>query len=268
MRLHGLYVEEPRAEEPCILKHRGCAVADLHGLGDRSGQHNGSLGVAPVRSPLGVAVSDRPTIVLADDHALVAAGLKRLLEPEFDLLAIVGDGRALLGVVRDLRPDVVITDITMPSLNGLEAARKLDESAYTPLIIFLTMHADVTLAVEAFRVGASGYLLKQSAANELLTAVWDVLEGRTYVTTLIRDEVEAALARSGSRRRKTPPLTNRQREVLQLVGEGRSIKRIAAILDISPKTVEFHKQNIRQTLGLRSTAELTQYAMRHGIVGP
>ena len=140
-------------------------------------------------------MSDRPTIVLADDHALVAAGLKRLLEPEFDLLAIVGDGRALLRVVRDLQPDVVITDISMPSLNGLEAVRKLDESLSMPLVIFLTMHADVTLAVEAFRVGASGYLLKQSAANELSTAVWDVLDGRTYVTTLIRDEVEAALTR-------------------------------------------------------------------------
>jgi DNA-binding NarL/FixJ family response regulator len=198
-------------------------------------------------------------LVLADDHALVLAGLRKLLEPEFEVVAAVEDGRALVEAVVRLRPDVVLLDISMPLLNGLEAARQLKERAPESKLIFVTMHADVDYVAEAMRAGASGYLLKRSAAGELVAAIRRVLDGGAYVTPL-------AHRASGVRGRSPGGLTARQREVLQLVAEGRSTKEIAAILRVSVKTVEFHRSALASRLGLRTTAELTRYALERGII--
>jgi DNA-binding NarL/FixJ family response regulator len=189
-----------------------------------------------------------------------------LLEPECNLVGTVEDGHALLAAAEKLRPDVVVTDISMPLLNGLDAARQLKKIDPGVKIVFLTMHADVSFATEAFRAGASGYLLKQSAAEELTTAVREVMMGRVYVTPLTAKDVLSTLMDGPPAAQKTSELTPRQRQVLQLVAEGRSIKEIAAILEVSTRTVEFHKYNIMEILKVRSTAELTQYAIKRGIV--
>ncbi len=208
-----------------------------------------------------------PRVVLADDHAMVVAGLSRLIESEYELAGTAENGRALLEVARETRPDVIVVDISMPLLNGIEAVRELKRAGIGAKVIILTMHSDVSLATEALEAGASGYLLKQSAAEELLTALREVIKGRTYVTPMIAGDVLGALM-SGGRApdRPSAKLTPRERQVLQLVAEGKSAKEIAAVLDLSNRTVEFHKYNVMEKLGLRTTAELTQYAIRHGIV--
>jgi DNA-binding NarL/FixJ family response regulator len=197
----------------------------------------------------------------------VAEGLRSLLEPEFELVGVVQDGRSLIAEAARIRPEVIVLDISMPLLNGIEAAQQIHKSDPNVKLIFLTMHADVALVREAFRAGASGYLLKRAAVSELVTAIRETLKGRSYLTPLITHETlhfflgkptEAVTAQS--------ELTLRQREVLQLVAEGRSIKEIASILHVSPKTAAFHKYRIMDQLGLRTTAELTQYAIKHGIV--
>ena len=209
----------------------------------------------------------RPRLLLADDHTLVLEGFRKLLESDFDLVGTVEDGRALLAAAPRLRPDVILLDISMPLLNGIDAARQLRKTLPSAKIIFLTMHADPGYVTEAFRVGARGYLLKRSAASELVRAIHEVLNGRYYVTPLVTKGVLAPLLRPERKRRAaSSPLTSRQREVLQLVAEGRSIKEIASILHVSVKTVEFHKSRIARELGVRTTAELTRYALEHGLL--
>ncbi len=212
----------------------------------------------------------RPRVLLADDHKILVEGLRGLLEPEFDLLATVEDGRELVERALELMPDVIIADVSMPLLNGIEATRQILPKAPKIRVVFLTMHADVAYANEAFRAGASGYILKRSAAGELVTAIREALNGGVYVTpsvarAMMNDTFGGkGLNQSGPR----DALTNRQREVLQLVAEGRTIKEIGGILNLSPKTVEFHKYRVMEQLSIRSTAELTQYAVKHGIVSP
>ncbi len=209
----------------------------------------------------------RPRVLLADDHKIVAQGLSSLLEPEYELVGIAEDGRELVSAFRKLRPDVVVTDISMPSLNGLEAARQIKTIDDRARIIFLTMHLDAEFATAAFQLGASGYLLKLSAAEELKTALSEVLKGRVYVTPRIAGTVLTSLAEHGAETEDPwDGLTPRQREVLQLVAEGESNKRIASILGVSIKTVEHHKHNIRQKLRLETTADLTRYAIKRGLI--
>ena len=215
----------------------------------------------------------RPRILLADDHTLVLEGLKRILDPEFELAGTVEDGLALLDAAQNLEPDVILLDISMPLLNGIEAARRLRKSLPRTKLVFLTMHADRTYVAEAFRAGASAYLLKRSAVSELVFAIHEVLKGRYYIAPLIaKDLVDFFVESRASRRREPRPvsgdLTSRQRQILQLVAEGHSNKQIAGILKISIKTVEFHKSEIMKKLGLHTTAELTRYALAHGIVQP
>jgi DNA-binding NarL/FixJ family response regulator len=210
---------------------------------------------------------NRPRVLLADDHAMILAGLRGLLESDFDLVGSVEDGRALLASADRLKPDIILMDISMPLLNGIEAARQLRKRVPQSKIIFLTMHSDVAYVREAFQAGASGYLIKRSAATELITAIQEVLKGRTYVTPLVTKEMVASfLEPTDSPEKLDDRLTSRQREVLQLVAEGHSNKEIACVLKVSTKTVEFHKYNLMQILGIRTTAELTQYAIRHGFI--
>jgi DNA-binding NarL/FixJ family response regulator len=207
--------------------------------------------------------SKRARILLADDHSLVAAGLSKLLETEFDLLGSVGDGRALVAAAKKLLPDVILLDISMPLLNGVEAARQLQTAVPGAKLIFVTVHSDSPYVVEAFRAGASGYVLKRSAASELVAAIHEVLSGNLYVTPLIAKSALDGILKVAEKR--GPLLSARQREVLQLVAEGHSAKEIGDILKISAKTVEFHKGWIMKKLDLHSTAELTRYALEHRI---
>ncbi len=201
----------------------------------------------------------RARLLLADDHALVVAGLRKLLEPEFDVVGTVADGRSLLDAAQRLTPDVILLDISLPLLNGIDAARAVRKALPDIKVVFVTMHSDPDYVSEAFRAGGSGYVLKRSAASELGTAIREVLAGRDYLTPLVAPHPAPG--------RRTPELTARQREVLQLVAEGRTTKEIASILHISIKTVEFHKAGIMQKLSMHSTAELTKYAIDHGMIG-
>lgn len=211
-------------------------------------------------------MSSKPRVLLADDHTIFLEGLKTLLEDDFELVGTVEDGRAVLDAAGTLNPDVILLDISMPLLNGIEAARRLRKAGAKSKVIFLTMHADTRFVKEAFRVGASGYLLKRSASSELVAAIREVLDGRFYVTPLITRDVMHSLLDASTRQESfSTRLTDRQREVLQLVAEGRSLKEIANILEVSVKTVEYHKRCIMDELGLRTTAELTRYAVKHGI---
>jgi len=208
----------------------------------------------------------RPRVLLADDHKIVAQGLSSILEPEYELVGIAEDGRQLVSAFEELRPDVVVTDISMPSLNGLEAARQIKKIDDRAKIVFLTMHLDADFASAAFQLGASGYLLKHSAAEELKTALNEVLRGRVYITPRIAGTVLAMMAEGEDAEEAGDGLTPRQREVLQLVAEGQSNKRIASILGVSIKTVEHHKHNIREKLRLETTADLTRYAIKQGLI--
>jgi DNA-binding NarL/FixJ family response regulator len=206
-------------------------------------------------------------ILLAEDHAIVIEGLRRVLLPEFEIVGEVADGRALVAAVEKLQPDVIIADISMPMLNGIEAARQIRKIDPKVKIIFLTMHPDVAYAAEALNAGGSGYVLKSSAGGRIVDAVREVLSGRTYVAPSIdRTLLKARMERAGRHDSVQFDLTARQREVLQLIAEGRSSKEIAEILHVSPRTVEFHKYRMMEALGVKSTAELVQYAVKHGIV--
>lgn len=211
----------------------------------------------------------RARVLLADDHRIVAEGLKSLLEDDFDLAGIVSDGRTLVETAKQKAPDVIVSDISMPLLNGLDAARQLKREGVAAKIIFLTQHADAHLAAEAFRVGASGYLLKNSAGEELVTAISEVMRGRTYLTPLITQDVLSLLMNSSALDDAlTAKLTPRQREVLQLLAEGHSMKEVASVLNLSTKTVESHKYEMMKELDIKTNAELVQYAVKIGLVNP
>ncbi|MEX2493184.1 MAG: response regulator transcription factor [Nitrospirales bacterium] len=212
---------------------------------------------------------NRLRILLADDHPMVIEGVAKILEDEFDIVGKVEDGRALLASAQQLKPDVIVTDMTMPLLHGLEACRQLRQLPIAAKVIFLTMHADVAYAKEAFEAGASGYLLKRSAASELVKAIHMVIQGRSYLTPLVFRDDQAPPEYAP--RFQVPilkHLTPRQREVLQLIAEGKSIKEIAGILSLSVKTIEFHKTKLMATLHMQSNADLTQFALSHGLVAP
>ena len=209
----------------------------------------------------------RARVLLADDHRIVAEGLRSLLEDAFDLVGTVGDGYALLEAAAALAPDAIVCDIAMPALNGLDAVRQLKRSGTTAKVVFLTMYADAHLVTEAFRAGASGYVLKHSAGDELVAAIREALHGRTYVTPLLpRDVADRLTEEASGRSFAVPKLTPRQRQVLQLVAEGRTMKEIAALLSMSTRTAETHKYQMMQALGCRTTADLVRYAVACGIV--
>ena len=206
----------------------------------------------------------RTRILLADDHKMFAQGLESLLEDEFELVGTVENGQALVEAAVRFDPDVIVADISMPLMNGLDAVRKLKEQSVTAKIIFLTMHADDRLLAEAFRCGGSGYVLKQSAGEELILAIRQVLTGRKYVTPLLAKEWAADFSKGIDGKRKLT-LTPRQREVLQLVIEGRTMKEVANKMGISARTAESHKYEMMEGLGVDTTAELIQYAIKIGL---
>jgi DNA-binding NarL/FixJ family response regulator len=209
-------------------------------------------------------IMDRPTILLADDHTMFSQGLQSLLEEEFDLVGAVGDGQALVEAAGRLRPDVILVDISMPVMNGFDAVRELNKQGVHARIIFLTMHADDRLLAEAFRCGAVGYVLKQSAGEELIFCIRQVLAGHKYVTPMIATEWAEDISKRVKGTQKLT-LTPRQREVLQLVIEGCTMKEIASRLGISTRTAETHKYEMMEGLGVETTAELIQYAVKLGL---
>jgi len=209
----------------------------------------------------------RPRVLLADDHTLLLGAFEKLLSPECDIVGQVSDGRALVAAAEKLNPDIVVLDISMPLLNGLEAGRQIKQRARDVRLVFLTMNEDTDLAAEAFRSGASAYLLKRSATSELLTAIHEVMRGHSYITPLITEGLVGALMH-GEDRAPGQELTPRQREVLQLLAEGRSMKEVAGLLNLSTRTVAFHKYRMMEQLKVKSNAELVQYAVKHHIVRP
>lgn len=204
----------------------------------------------------------RPRVLLADDHVMLAEGLKRLLADDFELIGVVEDGRALVASARKLRPDVVVADISMPHLNGIEAIGRLKAENPEIAVVVLTMHQNAAYARRAFEAGAAGYVVKHSAPAELVMAIHAALRGRTFITPALAGE----LLESPEPAAAPDALTARQREVLQLLAEGRSAKQIAETLAISPRTVEHHKYQMMEAHGLHSSAELVHFAIKHGIV--
>ncbi len=206
-------------------------------------------------------------ILLADDHALVLEGFRRILEKQYELVGSVEDGRALLEAAKKLQPDIVILDVSMPLLNGIDAAAQLKKICPQAKIIVVTMHADTEYVRSAFEAGASAYVLKRSAVDELEQAIRAVVAGHSYITPLItKDLLDVFLSNASEKSAGTNGLTTRQREVLQLLVEGRTAKEIANLLKISSRTVEFHKSQILVQLNLQTTADLIKYALTHGIV--
>lgn len=205
-------------------------------------------------------------VLLADDHQIVLEGLRNLLEQDFELVGMVMDGKALVNKALKLLPDVIVVDISMPLLNGIEAVRQIRSTDERIKVVFLTMHPDVTYAAMAFDAGASGYVLKNSATRELITAINEAMRGRTYVTPRIAGELMQTYKKSrpGDKQFERK-LTHRQEEILQLLAEGHSAKEIANMLSISPRTVETHKYNIMQELNLKTTADLIKFAIKHGL---
>ena len=200
---------------------------------------------------------------------MLVEGLERLLVPEFELVGVVEDGLAMVEAAKALKPDVIVADITMPLLNGIEALEEIKKVDSTVRVVFLTMHRDVAYARRALEAGAAGFVLKHSASKELVLAVRAAAQGRTYVTPALAGEVlQAMTQRSSQTQDPVAMLTLRQREILRLLVEGLTAKQIAARLDISYRTVEFHKYRMTELLGLNSSAELIHFAIRHDIVGP
>jgi len=205
----------------------------------------------------------RTTLLIADDHAVVAQALAQMLARAYDVVAIVNDGMEVVEAARRLRPDVIVSDLSMPGLSGLDALRRLKAEGVRTRVIFLTMYDDPALAAEAMRAGASGYLLKQAAGEELLAAIRDVLAGRVYVSPQLAGDVIASIA--SPKPASDDKLTLRQREVLRLVAQGKSMKEVAAVLHLSPRTVETHKYEMMHSLGVHTTAELIRFAYQHGM---
>lgn len=208
----------------------------------------------------------RATVLLADDHAIVLEGLVSLLRNEFSLVGTVADGAGLIAAARQLRPDVIVTDVAMPGIGGLEALRRLKAEPIAVKVIFLTMHADAQLAAEALRAGASGFVVKHAAGKELIAAIHTVLRGGKYLPPHLASDVLTTLAERGASGGRA--LTPRQREVASLIAEGRTMKEVAAALGLSPRTVETHKYQVMEALGLQTTAELVRYALEHGLTAP
>ena len=206
----------------------------------------------------------KPRVLLADDHRMVAEGLKGLLVEEFEVVGIVEDGRALVAAARKLRPDVIVSDISMPQMNGLDALAHLKRDNPAVRVVFLTMHRDAAYARRALEAGASGFVLKHSAPAELVLAVRAALQGRTFITP----DLAAEVFRTAKDKDADPlaTLTPRQREILQFLAEGKSAKTIAAALGLSARTVEFHKYTLMDALGMESSAELIRFAVKHGLV--
>src|SRR5262245_42607486 len=205
----------------------------------------------------------RPRLILADDHAIVMEAIGNLLERDYEVVARVGDGLELVEAAERLRPDLIVADMEMPALNGLDALKRLRDRHNDVKIVFLTMYGEPALAADALRAGASGYLMKHSAMEELTAAIEDALQGRVYLTSRIAKGVIGALTRPSGP--SEPRLTPRQRDVLRLLAEGRRMKEIASILNLSTRTVETYKYEAMQTLGLTSTAELVRYALKHSL---
>jgi len=208
----------------------------------------------------------RPRVILADDHTLILDALKNLLEPEFEVVGTFADGRALMEGASRLNPNVIVLDIGMPMMNGLNAGQRLKQEMPLVKLVYLTMNHDPDMAGEAFRLGASAYLLKNSAAIELQNAIREVVRGGYYVTPLMTKGMDGSFIQNFKRRKSTNPLTLRQKEVLQLLAEGRSMKEVAFVLNVSPRTVAFHKYTMMEHLQIRSSAELIEYAMRSSIM--
>ena len=208
-----------------------------------------------------------PRIVIADDHTLVAEACKKLLESEYEIVATVSDGRALVRAAAELKPHLIIVDVAMPLLNGLDAGQQVKEFLPAVKLVYLTMNHDIDLAVEAFRRGASGYLLKTCAASELVIAVREVLRNKSYLSPMIaKDTVNFLLRQDKKLIDEEDRLTERQREVLQLLAEGKCMKEVAGVLNITTRTVAFHKYRIMEVLNAKSSAELVQYAMRNHLI--
>ncbi len=208
----------------------------------------------------------RATVLLADDHTIVTEGLASLLQREFTLAGTVADGAGLLEAARRLRPDVIVTDLAMPGMGGLEALRRLKTDGIPAKVICLTMHADAQIAAETLRAGAFGFVVKHAAGKELIAAIHAVLRGGTYVTPQLASDVFKTLADRGTS--SAGALTPRQREVVSLLAAGRTMKEVASVLGLSPRTVETHKYQIMAALELKTTAELIRYAIEHGLAGP
>ena len=209
----------------------------------------------------------RPRVVIADDHTLVAELCKRLLESEYDVVGIVGDGRALVQAAEELKPDVIVVDIAMPVLNGFDAGLRVKERFPAVKVLYLTMNSDPELAAEALCRGCSGYLLKTCAVSELVTAVRTVLRGKTYLSrTIRRDEVDYFRWQDTGQAGVEKLLTSRQREVLQLLAEGKVMKEIGDILNMKARTVAFHKYRMMETLGAKNSADLIKYAVKKHMV--
>lgn len=204
-------------------------------------------------------------VVLADDHTLVLEAFCNLLKTEFEVVGTAADGRELIKVVRELKPDIVVTDISMPNLNGVDACKKLLNLAPETKIIFLTVLNDADVVADVIRAGAKGYLLKSSASTELLQAIKAVASGKTYITPLVTESMIGSLI-TGGKQHQVKKLTVRQREILQLLAEGNTMKETAGVLCITPRTVAFHKYRIMETLGIHNNADLYRYAMDTGLL--
>lgn len=207
-----------------------------------------------------------PRLILADDHTILLEAFRKLLEPQYEIVGTVSDGRALLEMAPHLNPDVAIIDIGMPLMNGLEAGLRLKQQIPSIKLIFLTMNEDPDLAVEAMRSGASGYLLKSSAAEELLKAIQMALRGKPYITPQIGRGMEKSFIKNPAVKGQAKHLTPRQREVVQLLAEGKSMKEVASVLNVTPRTVAFHKYRVMEELNLATTAELIQFAIKSRIL--
>jgi len=208
-----------------------------------------------------------PRIIIADDHTLVAEACKKLLESDYEIVATVGDGRSLVRAAAELRPHLIIVDVSMPLLNGLDAGQQIKELIPSIRLVYLTMNHDADLAAEAFRRGASGYLLKTCAASELAIAVREVLRGKSYLSPMIaKDTVDFLLRQDRKLIEEGQRLTERQREVLQLLAEGKCMKEVAGVLNVTTRTVAFHKYRIMEVLNVRTNAELVQYAIRQHLI--
>jgi DNA-binding NarL/FixJ family response regulator len=218
-----------------------------------------------IKSPSEVFMT-LPRVMLADDHTILVEAFRKLLEPHFEIVGSVSDGRALMEAAPNLKPDVIVVDIGMPLMNGLEAGQRLKEQMPAVKFIFLTMNEDPDLAVQAMRSGASGYLLKSSAASELISAIHISLKGKSYVTPQIARGMQKSFIKNPQPKERAKNLTPRQREVVQLLAEGKSMKEVASVLHVTPRTVAFHKYRVMEELNLETTAELIQFAIKSRIL--